>query len=126
MKKYKILVLLAAMVLSFSACETDIDDPSGLRNVGVVPSIVNLNPAAFDVNDPENTFIKFDVDATDAVNEIKVLASFNGDLRRVEIKSYGTLPIKDEVIYMRDVASALGIQLNDINPGDVFNLELLT
>lgn len=126
MKTYKILVFLAAMALTFSACETEVDDPAGLRNVGIVPSITNLNPAAFDVNDPANTFIKFDLDATDAVNEISIVASFNGDLRRVQIKNITTLPAKDIVIYMHEVATALGIQLDAIKPGDKFTLEALT
>ncbi|MDY0078641.1 MAG: hypothetical protein RBR87_15340 [Bacteroidales bacterium] len=126
MKKYKLLVILAAMVLSFTACKTDVDDPAGPRNIGVVPSITNLNPAAFDVNDPENTFVKFDLDAESAVNEIVIYASFNGDLRRTRLKSYTTFPAKGEIIYMRDVAAALGLSLNDIKPGNTFNLELVT
>lgn len=126
MKKYKLLIFLAAMILSFSACETDVDDPAGPRNEGVIPSITNLNPAVFDVNDLANTFIKFDVDVTSAVSEVVVVASFNGDLRRVTLKSYTTFPAKDEVIYMRDVAAAMGISLDEISPGDLFTLELLT
>lgn len=126
MRKIKILTLLAAMVLGFTACKTDVVDPAGPRNEGVIPTISNLNPAVFDVNDPENTFIKFDLDATSAVSEVKVIASFNGDLSRTQFKSYTTFPLKDEMIYMRDVASTLGITLDDITPGDVFNLELLT
>lgn len=126
MKTYKILAFMAAMVLTFSACETEVEDPAGLRNEGVVPSITNLNPAAFDVNDPANTFIKFDLDATDAVSEVNIVASYNGDLRRVPIKTINTFPAKDIVIYMHEVATALGIQLDAINPGDKFTLEALT
>lgn len=126
MKTYKILVFFAAMALTFSACETEVVDPAGLRNEGVVPSITNLNPAAFDVNDPANTFIKFDLEATAAVSEVKIVASFNGDLSRVTIKTLTTLPAKDVVIYMHEVATAMGIQLDSIKPGDKFTLEALT
>jgi hypothetical protein len=126
MKTFKILAILVAMVLIFSACETDVVDPAGPRDLGEVPVISNLNPAVFDVNDPENTFIKFDLDATDKVIEIVLVASYNGNMSRTTFKNYETLPIKDELIYMHDVASTLGISLDSINPGDVFNLELLT
>ena len=129
MKTYKILALLAVMFLTFSACETDVVDPSGLRGEGVVPSITNLNPAVFDVNDPENTFIKFDLDATPAVSEVIFVASYNYNdkgLLRVPVRNSTIFPAKDVVIYMHEVATALGIQLDSINPGDVFTLEALT
>ncbi|MDY0103943.1 MAG: hypothetical protein RBS07_13495 [Lentimicrobium sp.] len=126
MKTYKILAFLAAVALTFSACETEVDDPAGLRNEGIVPSITNLNPAAFDVNDPENTFVKFDLDVATGVSEVIVTASYNGVLSRIPIKNITTFPAKDIVIYMRDVATALGIQLNEIEPGDVFTLEATT
>lgn len=129
MKTFKILTLLAAMVLTFSACETDVVDPAGLRNEGVVPSITNLNPAAFDVNDPENTFIKFDVDVTSAVSEVTYVVSYNYNekgLLRVPVKNSTIFPAKDIVIYMREAATALGMSLDSINPGDVFTIELLT
>lgn len=126
MKKYKILAFLAAMVLTFSACETEVDDPAGLRNEGVVPAITNLKPAVFDINDPENTFIKFDLDATTGVSEVIFVASYKGDMRRVTLLNFTTFPVKDIKIYMRDVASTLGIKLSDVNPGDVFTLEALT
>jgi hypothetical protein len=126
MKTYKILALLAVMFLTFSACETDVVDPSGIRGEGVVPAITNLNPAVFDVNDPENTFIKFDLDATAGVSEVIVVASFNGDMKRIVVDKISTFPAKDVTIYMHEVATALGIQLNDIEPGDVFTLEATT
>lgn len=125
MKTYKILALLAFMAFGFSACETEEVDPAGQRGVGVVPAITNLNPAAFDVNDPDNTFIKFDVDAA-GVDEVIVVASFKGDKRRVPIKTLTSFPAKDIVIYMRDVAAALGVNLNSVEPGNVFNLEVTT
>lgn len=126
MKTFKILTLLAAMVLTFSACETDVVDPAGLRGEGVVPSITKLDPAVFDINDPENTFVKFDLDVTPAVSEVIFVASYNGDLRRTTFRKFSTFPVKDVVIYMHEVATTLGISLESINPGDVFLLELLT
>ncbi|HZK07964.1 MAG TPA: hypothetical protein VFC92_07155 [Bacteroidales bacterium] len=129
MKTYKILAVLAIMVLTFSACETDVVDPAGQRGEGVVPSITNLDPAFFDVNDPANTFIKFDVDATAEVSEVIFVASYNYDkkgLVRVPVRNTTIFPAKDVTIYMHEVATALGIQLDAIEPGDVFTIEALT
>ena len=127
MKTYKIIAFLAAMALTFSACETEVDDPAGLRGEGVVPSITNLNPAAFDVNDPGNTFIQFNLDVpTDKVSEVAFVASYNGDMRRVALSNITSFPANDVKIYMRDVAAALGIQIDAVNPGDVFTLEAIT
>ena len=126
MKKYMILAFMAAMVLTFSSCETEVDDPAGLRNEGIVPAITNLKPAFFDVNEPATTFVKFDLDATTGVSEINIVASYNKDLTRIPIMNIATFPAKDIKIYMRDVATALGIELDSINPGDMFTLEALT
>lgn len=126
MKTYKILAFMAAMVLTFSACETEVEDPAGLRNEGIIPSVTNLKPAVFDVNEPAETFIKFDLDVAPGVDKIIVVASYNGDLRRSAIQEFSSFPAKDVKIYMRDVAAALNVKLEDIAPGDVFNLEMLT
>ena len=127
MKKYKFLTFFAAMLLTFSACETEIEETAGLRGEGVIPAITNLNPAVFDINDPENTFIKFDLDVeTATVSEINFVASYNGKLTRIPIKQFTSFPTTDVKIYMRDVAAALGIKLEDVSPGDIFTLEALT
>lgn len=126
MKKYKILAFMAAMVFTFSACETEVDDPAGVRGEGVIPAITNLNPAVFDVNDLENTYVQFDLNAPNEVKEVKLVASYNGDMRRVNIATISSFPERGVKVYMRDVASALGIKLADINPGDKFSLEALT
>lgn len=126
MKKYKLIVFLAALVFGFSACETDVVDPTGLRGEGIIPSITNVNPAFFDVNDAQNAFIKFDVDVAGAVSEVIVEVSYNGDMRRVTLTNFSTFPATDIIIYMRDVASALSIPIDDVKPGDVFAVELVT
>ncbi|NLN96734.1 MAG: hypothetical protein GX128_11275 [Bacteroidales bacterium] len=126
MKTNKIIALLFLMVFAFSACETEVEDPAGLRGVGVIPSITNFNPAVFDVKDLANTFIQFDLDVnTSTVSEVKIVVSFNGDKKRVEIKNFTTFPSTVQ-IFAHEAASLLGIQISDIDPGDVFNFELLT
>lgn len=126
MKTNKIITFLVAMALAFTSCETEVEDPAGLRSVGIVPSITNLNPAVFDVNDPPNTFIQFDLDAdSDVVSEIKLIVSYNGDKKRAELKSFSTFP-QNVKIFMHEAATALGIQLDDIGAGDVISIEAIT
>ena len=43
----------------------------------------------------------------------------------MEIKSFTTFPATVQ-IFAHEAASKLGIQISDINPGDVFNFEALT
>lgn len=126
MKTTKILTFLVAMVFAFTSCETEVEDPAGARGVGFVPSITNLNPAVFDVNDPSNTFIQFDLDAdANVVSEVKLIVSYNGDMKRVEVKSVNTFP-QNVKIFMHEAVTALGMSLDDVGAGDNFTIEALT
>ncbi len=126
MKTFKTITFLVAMVLAFTSCETEVVDPAGVRGEGVVPSITNLNPAVFDVNDPANTFVQFDLDVdSDVVSEVKLIVSYNGDMKRVEVKSFTSFP-QNVQIYMHEAAAALGMQLDDVEEGAAFNFEALT
>lgn len=126
MKTTKILTFLVAMVFAFASCETEVEDPAGARGVGFVPSITNLNPAVFDVNDPSNTFIQFDLDAdANVVSEVKLIVSYNGDMKRVQVKTFNTFP-QNVKIFMHEAATALGISLDNIEAGDNFTIEAVT
>lgn len=124
MKTFKILAFLAIVTFFFSACETDVIDPAGSRGEGIIPSIENFNPAVFDVNDKENTFIQFDINVS-GVDEVSVIVSFKGDMSRKEIEKLTTFPATVK-IFLKDAANLLGVNLDDITPGDAFNFELLT
>lgn len=126
MKRFKIFGLITALVLVFSSCETEVIDPAGLRGEGVFPTITDLNPAVYDSNDLENTFVQFTVDIDDPkVNEVIVLASLNGDKKRVEMTRLNNFPGTVKLM-LSEVASKLGMQLNDVELGDIFNIELQT
>jgi hypothetical protein len=126
MKTTKILTFLVAMVFAFTSCETEVEDPAGPRGEGFVPSITNLNPAVFDVNDPSNTFVQFDLDADpNVVNEVKLIVSYNGDMKRVEVKTVNTFP-QNVKIFMHEAVTALGMSLDDVGAGDNFTFEALT
>lgn len=124
MKKFKIYGVITALVLFFAACETDVEDPAGLRGVGVVPKISNLDPAVYDSNDLENTFIQFTVDAP-GVSEVSIVASFKGNQKRVEVGKVNSFPATFK-LNLADVASKLGVELSSIVPADVVNFELIT
>jgi hypothetical protein len=126
MKRFKIFGLIATLVLTFASCETEVEDPAGLRGEGVVPSISNVNPAVYDSNDLNNTFVQFSVGVDDpAVNEVIVVASYKGDKRRTEIMRVSTFPATVK-LQLKDVAAKLGLQLGSVALGDVFNFEVLT
>jgi hypothetical protein len=125
-EKNKIFGLIASLFLIFSACETEVVDPAGLRDVGVVPGIEDFIPQTFDVLDLNNTFIQFTVIVDDPnVNEVIVLASVNGDKRRTEITRVSSFPGTVKLM-LSELASKLGMQLNDVKLGDIFNIELQT
>lgn len=126
MKKIKIFGLITALVFIFSSCETEVEDPAGLRGIGVIPEIANLDPAVFDSNDLENTFIQFTVDVSDPkVDEVVVVASFKGDKRRTEMTRLTSFPATVKIM-LSEVASKFGIQLSSIQAADVVNFELIT
>lgn len=114
------------MVMVLTSCETDVVDPAGERGVGSLPAITNLNPAVFDINDPSNTFVQFDLDVNPSiVSEVKFLVSYNGDMQRKEVKSITTFP-QNVKIFMHEAASAIGISLDEIGAGDAFTIEAIT
>ncbi|MCA1760540.1 MAG: hypothetical protein LC658_12305 [Bacteroidales bacterium] len=126
MKRFKIFGLITALVLVFSSCETEVIDPAGLRGEGVVPGIEDFIPQTFDILDLNNTFIQFTVVIDDPkVNEVIVLASVNGDKRRTEITRVSSFPGTVKLM-LSELASKLGMQLNDVKLGDTFNIELQT
>ena len=118
--------MIAMVVLTFASCETEVEDPAGLRGEGVIPSISNVNPAVFDSNDLENTFVQFSVNVDDpAVSEAIVVASYKRDKRRTEVVRVSNFPATVK-LQLSEVASKLGIQLESVALGDEFNFEVLT
>ncbi len=126
MKKIKYLSFITALILVITACETKVVDPAGDRDVAPVPGIVDLNPATFDVYNLETTFVKFTVVLDDSrVSEAKVLVSYKGNKKRVEVAKVSSFP-KTLEITAKDVAAKLGLQLDDVKEADVFNFEVQT
>ena len=126
MKIINILSWIAVMGLVFTSCETEVIDPAGERDVTAVPGIQNLNPATFDVNDLESTFVKFDLVLDDPrVDQATILVSYKGDKKRAEVSTVSSFPAT-LTVPLTEVASKLGLQLSSIEAADVFNFEVKT
>ncbi len=125
MKIYKVFGLVAAMAVTLVSCETDVDDPAGVRGVGVYPEMSNIGPAVFDSKNLATTYVQFTVNTNDpAVSEVVVVGSF-GNVSRVEIQSYTTFPAVVKIT-LSDVVSKFGITLADVKLNDEFTFEVVT
>lgn len=126
MKIFRTLMMICGIALLFTSCEKTDVDPAGARNEAAVPGIKNLNPATFDVNDLENTYVQFDLtsDAT-GVEEAILLVSYNKGGERKEVQKVNSFPA-NITIKLTEVVSVLGMDLNSVEAADVFNFEVQT
>ena len=119
-------MILAGMMLLFSACETEVIDPAGPRDEAVVPGIKNLNPATYADNDMENTFIQFDLTMPGSgVEEAIIVVSYGKGKERKQVTSVSSFPANIK-IPLTEAVAALGLNLADIEAADVFAFEVQT
>lgn len=117
----------------FSACLIgscdESEDPVGLRDVGIVPSLYDANPAVFDSKDLENTFVKFKVALSegDKPEKAELYVSYNGAAGSVKSKKVSDIANfpADVTVYATDAVQALGIALEDLENDDVFTFEVV-
>jgi hypothetical protein len=128
MKKFKIISIIAAAVFTFSSCSVN-ENPVEQRGVGVVPAISDVYPGVFDSNDPQNTYVQFTLGIADAdkgkVSEMSVQVSSGSKFERKEILKVTTFPTVVKVA-LKDVTTALGMNLSDVKLGDDFMIEVVT
>ena len=107
-------------------CE-DSEDPVGLRDVGVVTSLSDINPALFVFGELDDSYVNFLVAKEEGVtvDEAYIVGSHNGTSQRTKIKDLGDLPAEVNVTAV-EVAEALSIELSEIKSGDFFVLEVIT
>jgi len=125
MKKFKIpgfIIMLIALTIS---CE-DLPDPAGERSVAIVPGISNLNPGVFDVNDLENSYVRFTITLPQGTSSDKVtiIGSYNNNHADVTITELTSFPAV-VTLTSAETARKMGLALTDLERGDVFNFELL-
>ncbi len=125
MKKIKISGLIVTLIMIFISCE-ELPDPAGERGVAVVPAISGLNPAVYDINDLENSYVKFTVSIPEgtSVTKATLIGSFNNNHSDVTITELTSFPA-DVTITSADAAQKLGMNLTNIQRGDVFDFEVL-
>jgi len=117
--------LIASLILIFSSCETEVIDPAGERGVASVPGIEDMNPATFDVNDLENTYVQFNLVLEDpGVSEAIVLVSYKEE-KRVEVTRVSSFPATVKIA-LKDVIAKLGMQLSSVAAADEFKFEVQT
>ena len=125
MKKINILGFIVMLIVFTISCE-ELPDPAGERGIAIVPDITDLNPGVFDINDLENSYVRFTVNLPEGTSEdmVTLICSFNNDHADVIITEITTFPAV-LTITSAEVAQKLGIALTDIERGDVFDFELL-
>lgn len=124
----RLLTLIIILGLTLTGCETEIDDPSGDRNViGATPVIENLDPSIFLAADKENTYVAFDVTAGEVDQSMDAIieVSYDGGQQRAQLDGF-TVPATGVEVALTDVATALGISTDDLEGGAYVNIEVLT
>src|SRR5659263_661355 len=126
MKRFNI-IFIAFILLIVGGCEDTNLNLVEQRGVAVVPLISNLNPAVFDSNDLQNTFVEFKLDVPDKtlLTNAIVKISLNGKLKRVDFSTVTTFP-QTVKISMKEAATKLGIGIDKIVLGDILNVEIWT
>src|SRR5690554_4760970 len=125
MKSRYILGLLMGLFV-LVGCE-DSEDPVGLRDVGVVTSLSDINPALFVFGELDDSYVNFVVAKEEGVtvDEAYIVGSHNGTSQRTKIKDLGDLPAEVNVTAV-EVDEDLSIELSEIKSGDFFVLEVIT
>jgi len=124
----RLLTLMILLVLTLSGCETKFDDPAGERNlIPATPLIENLNPSIFLAADKANTYVAFDVTTGEGGQSIDGLieVSYNGGQQRAQLQEF-TIPATGIQVALADVATAIGMSVDDMEGGAYVNIEVLT
>jgi len=124
----RLLTLIIISVLTLSGCETKFDDPAGARNViKTTPVIENLDPSIFLAADKANTYVAFDVTPGEGGQPMDGLieVSYDGGQQRAQLQEF-TIPATGVQVALTDVATALGISVDDMEGGKYVNIEILT
>jgi hypothetical protein len=124
MKKFKILGLITSLIMIFCGCE-ELPDPAGVRGVGIVPGIENLNPGIYDSKNLATTYVEFTVSIPEGTSADKVTIvgfynEINAETAITEVTSFPSVVR----ILASDAAQKMGIALADIVNGDIFTFVL--
>ena len=124
----KLLTLIIILGLNLTGCETKFGDPAGERDlIPATPLIENLNPSIFLAADKANTYVAFDVTLGDIQGSVDgmIEVSYDGGMQRAQLQEF-TIPATGIEVALTDVATALGISVDDMDGGAYVNIEILT
>lgn len=124
----RLLTLIIILGLTLTGCETKFGDPAGERNLIVAtPLIENLSPSIFLAADKENTYVAFDVTSGEGGQPMDALieVSYNGGQQRAQLQEFN-IPATGVEVSLTDVATALGMSVDDMEGGAYVNIEVLT
>jgi hypothetical protein len=126
MRKIKILGSIITLIIIFSGCEK-VKDPTGQRDVGVIPVISEINPGIFDSKDLNKSYVVFKLDLVSGQQADKVVieGSYNNDYKRIPLAEVTSFPATVKII-SGDVIQKLGIAAASVVNGDIFTLEMVT
>lgn len=125
MKTYKLLGLIAAMVIGFASCETEVIDPAGNRAISAVTSFTDVNPAIFIDGSLDEGFVQFTVNAEEGATfeEAYLVVSHNGTTQKKKLKDITKFGEPTKVTAV-EAASALGMSVAEIKVLDYFVFEV--
>lgn len=125
MKKIKLFGFILILIMYSVGCE-ELPDPAGERGTAIVPGITDLNPGVFDVNDLENSYVHFTVVLAPGTTLPKatLICSFNNDHADVPMMDLTSFPAVVTITAV-NAAQKLGLEIDDLVRGDVFDFELL-
>ncbi len=121
--KISLCFFISILLIACDREEENIGWMDGESNVAL-PEVTSITQGFFNLNDVNNAFVSFELDAVGDASSIEVLMNFDGgDFSSVATLS--TFPTTVSVP-LSDVATALGIDPNDLEPGDSFGAVFLT
>lgn len=125
MKTYKLLGLIAAMVIGFASCETEVIDPAGNRAISAVTSFTDVNPAIFIDGALDDGYVQFTVNAEEGATfeEAYLVVSHNGTTQKKKLKDITKFGEPTKVTAV-EAASALGMSVAEIKVLDYFVFEV--
>jgi len=125
MKKIKTLGLIITLIMMSLSCE-ELPDPAGVRSVGIVPGIDDLDPGVYDSKNLASTYVEFTLSLPEGVSaeKVTIVGFLNGSNVETTIKEITSFPSVVRIL-ASDVAQKIGINLADVANGDVFTFILL-
>ncbi|WP_010663789.1 hypothetical protein [Marinilabilia salmonicolor] len=124
MKNIFWLLFILVAAFAFNGCDEEDEDPAGLRSAGIVPVISDISSSFFDLQDLDNAYVEFTVEASgeDEVSKVEIEATYNGETG--SIGSYESLPATVTVT-ASEAVQAVNATLDELALGDVVTLEVI-